>query len=179
MIKMQNIFVIIGSAGKNSANKRLANHISSLGNDLLSFTIFNDLKMLSHFDPDLSITNPPREIIELRDNIERADGVIICTPEYVFSIPAGLKNALEWCVSVTVFANKPTGLITASADGKRGHEELKLIMKTVMARFTNGTTLLIPGIKSKIDINGFIANGKTKSDLDKFMKEFTILLKHH
>jgi len=63
--------------------------------------------------------------------------------EYVFSIPNGLKNVIEWCVATTVFADKPSGLITASANGQKGHEELLLIMKTAMAKFTSETTLLI------------------------------------
>ena len=70
------------------------------------------------------------ETVELRKDIERADGVIICTPEYIFSIPSGLKNVIEWCVATTIFTDKPTGLITASANGLQGHEELKLIMRT-------------------------------------------------
>nr|WP_298555227.1 NAD(P)H-dependent oxidoreductase [uncultured Algibacter sp.] len=32
----------------------------------------------------------------------------MCTPEYVFSIPSGLKNTIEWCVSTNAFSNKPT-----------------------------------------------------------------------
>ena len=68
---------------------------------------------------------------------------MICTPEYIFSLPSGLKNAIEWCVATTVFSEKPIGVITASADGQKGHEELQMIIKTVMARFTTETTLLI------------------------------------
>jgi len=37
-----------------------------------------------------------------------------------------LKNAIEWCVSTTVFTDKPTGIITASASGANGHAKLKL-----------------------------------------------------
>lgn len=143
----KDIFVIIGSAGKNSANEKLMDYIVGLTTDMFTMTVFKDLKSLPHFDPELSIHHPPKEIIELRNHIDHADGIIICTPEYVFSIPSGLKNVIEWCVATTVFTDKPTGLITASASGKQGHEELKLIMKTVMANFTEQTTLLIPGIK--------------------------------
>jgi len=98
--------------------------------------------------------------------------MIICTPEYVFSIPSGLKNAIEWCVSTNIFSAKPTGLITASASGKKGHEELQLIMQTVMARFTAGTTLLIQGIKGKINEQGEITDNKTKDELLQFVEAF-------
>jgi NAD(P)H-dependent FMN reductase len=61
-----------------------------------------------------------------------------------------LKNALEWCVVTTVFQDKPLGIITASASGEKGHTELQLIMQTVMAKFTEQTTLLVQGIRGKI-----------------------------
>lgn len=107
-----------------------------------------------------------------------ADGILICTPEYIFSIPSGLKNAIEWCVSSTVFSDKTTGLITASASGQKGHEELQLIMKTVMATFTEETLLLIQGIKGKINDKGEITDTKTLGDLMKFIKSYKKLVEN-
>lgn len=176
MTHKKNIFVIIGSASKNSANEKLIDYIFNLTTDFFSLTVFTDLKGLSHFDPELSIDQPPKEITELRNNIDQADGVIICTPEYIFSIPSGLKNAIEWCVATTVFNDKPMGLLTASASGEQGHEELKLIMRTVMANFTDQTTLLIPGIKGKLNQQGQITDAKTIDDLSNFIKAFKTLV---
>lgn len=172
MTKKKNIFAIIGSASSNSANLKLVQEISSLTSEDFNLIVFNDLKLLPHFDPDLSADNPPRQIIELRRSIEQADGIIICTPEYVFSIPSGLKNAIEWCIATTVFSDKPTGLITAAANGQKAHEELQLIMKTTMARFTEKTCLLIQGIKGKCDEQGRIIDTKAKQDLIDFINEF-------
>jgi chromate reductase len=175
---MKKIFVINGSASYNSSNQKLIDNITDLTKDFFSLTVFNDLKMLPHFDPELSIDNTPKTILNFRQNIETADGVLICTPEYVFSIPSGLKNAIEWCVSSTVFSDKPTGLITASASGEKGHEELQLIMKTIMAKFTSDTTLLIQGIKGKINEQGYLTDNKTKDDLIKFINAFKKLIEN-
>src|SRR6187402_4014028 len=123
MSNKKNIFILIGSASRNSVNEKLIDIFINLTKDFFSFSVFKDLKTLPHFDPELSVDNTPAAIIEFRNNIEKADGIIICTPEYVFSIPSGLKNAIEWCVSTTAFSEKPTGLITASASGEKGHEE--------------------------------------------------------
>ena len=161
MTEKKNIFVIIGSAGKNSANQKLVDSLAHLSKEDFNLTIYNDLKTLPHFDPELSTDRPPKIIVKFRKAIDKADGVIICTPEYVFSIPSGLKNAIEWCVSTTIFTGKPVGLITASLDGRKGHEELQLIMKTIMSKFTDETTLLIPGIKGKINERGEITDSKT------------------
>lgn len=176
MTEKKNIFIIIGSASKNSSNEKLVDNFACLTKDFYNLTIFNDLKSLPHFDPELTTDNPPTEIVEFRRLVENADGIIICTPEYVFSIPSGLKNAIEWCVSTTVFSYKPIGLITASASGQKGHEELELIMKTVMTKFTDKTTLLIQGIKGKINEQGQITDDKTQNELTNFIDAFKDLV---
>lgn len=173
MPNKKHILVINGSASKNSSNERLIGQLVKLTEETLELTVFDDLKQLPHFDPALSVGHPPEIITQFRSKIENADGIIICTPEYVFSIPSGLKNAIEWCVATTVFSDKPTGLITASAHGQKGHEELQLIMQTLMTRFNPETTLLIQGVKGKISDQGEITDAKTAQALAKFVEAFT------
>ncbi|MDR0792114.1 MAG: NAD(P)H-dependent oxidoreductase [Chitinophagaceae bacterium] len=175
---MKKLFVINGSASNNSSNRKLIDNFVELTRDFLDATVFTGLKTLPHFDPELSIENPPKTILDFRQNIETADGIVICTPEYIFSIPSGLKNAIEWCIATTVFSDKPIGLITASASGLKGHEELQLIMKTAMAKFTPGTTLLIQGIKGKINEQGQITHAQTKNELIKFVAAFKELIQN-
>lgn len=179
MDKKLNVFVIIGSASRNSANQKLIDNFIRLTKDDFRVTVFNDLKTLPHFDPELSSDNPPEIISDFRNSVSNADGILICTPEYVFSIPSGLKNAIEWCISTTVFSDKPTGLITASAHGAKGHEELQLIMKTIMANFTEDTTMLIHGIKGKINDEGEITDRKTKDEFEKFIEAYKALVKNN
>jgi len=176
MLIKKNVFVIIGSASSSSANSKLIDHIERLTIERWNLTIYKDLKDLPHFNPELSINNTPPSVIEFRQLVEQADGVIICTPEYVFSIPSGLKNAIEWCVATTVFSDKPVGLITASASGVKGHEELQLIMKTIMAVFTEETTLLIQGVKGKVNEQGEIMEVATIAALDNFIGSFQAVL---
>ena len=175
-MKKKNILAIIGRASTNSTNLKLVETIARLTKNEFNVTIYNELKKLPHFDPELSTDNPPKEILEFRQSIEEADGIIISTPEYVFSIPSGLKNAIEWCISTIIFSDKPTGLITASASGEKGHEELQLIMKTAMAKFTNETTLLIQGVKGKFNTQGNISDEETKKQLGYFIESFLKLI---
>ncbi len=176
MTKRKEIFAICGSASRNSANLAILKVMAELGKSDLDLRIFDELAELPHFRTELTDKNVPEKIIELRNTIAKADGVIICTPEYVFSIPSGLKNAIEWCVSTTVFSDKPIGLITASASGVKGHEELKLILKTVQANFADDTTLLIQGIKGKVNKEGKILDNKTERELEKFVLCFRNLI---
>ena len=173
---MKNVVALMGSAATSSANHILMEYIRSEARDIFQVTVYDRLKTLPHFNPEQSLEHPPFEIMELRNLIQDADGVIISTPEYVFSIPSGLKNAIEWCVATTVFSGKPLGIITASTSGLKGHEELKMIMHTLMANFTPETTLLIQGVKGKIDTQGAIIDIQTKESLQRFTKALFTLI---
>lgn len=172
MYEKKKIFAIHGSASLNSANLSILKIISKLGAANFDLKICDDLEELPHFRTELTDKNVPDKIIELRYEITKADGIIICTPEYVFSLPSRLKNVIEWCVSTTVFSNKPTGLITASTSGIKAHEELKLIMETVQARLTDETTLLIQGVKGKMRKNGEFMDNETIDELKDFIQSF-------
>ena len=174
--KSNRILAIIGSASSNSTNQRIVEHIATLTSDYFRITIFDELKTLPHFDPELSADHPPEAIVAFRKAVEEADGVIVCTPEYVFSIPSGLKNAIEWCVATTIFSDKPVGLITASAAGQKGHEELQLLFRTLTATFTEESTLLIQGVKGKVNAAGEISDEHTKSQLTRFSRAFREML---
>lgn len=178
MTKKKNILAIIGSASSNSANLKLVEQIALLTKDNFNLRIYNDLKTLPHFDPELSANHPPEAIIALRNAIQNADGILICTPEYIFSIPSGLKNAIEWCIVTTIFSDKPTGLITASASGQKAHQELQLIMQTAMAKFTTETTLLVSGIKGKLDHQGNFNDDATQQQVLNFIDAFVGLVKN-
>lgn len=171
-MKAIKILAITGSTRKNSSNFKILKYISAHLKPDFEVEIFEDLDRIPHFNPDLDTENPPEEITVMRNKIDSADGIIICTPEYVFSLPGSLKNALEWCVSTTIFSNKKTGLITASASGEMGHEQLLLIMKTLEAKFDTNTQLLIQGIRGKIDADGKIMNEETEIALQNFINNF-------
>lgn len=151
---MKHILAINGSASPDSSNLRLINTFAAMAAGSAVVEIMADLKTLPPFQPELSADDPPESIVAFRSRIEKADGILICTPEYVFSIPSCLKNALEWCVATTIFDQKPTAVITASAHGAKGHEELQLILRTLGAGLDEETNLLISGIRGKLRENG-------------------------
>lgn len=177
MTEKKNIIGICGSASQNSANLSILKWIAELEKFDFNLEIIDDLTELPHFKTELTDKNVPKQIVDFRNRIANADGIIICTPEYVFSIPSGLKNMIEWCVSTTIFSDKPIGLITASASGEKGHEELKLIMETIQTKFTDETTLLIQGIKGKVNKEGKILEENTERKLKKLILSFKKLTK--
>lgn len=171
-MKKAKIIAITGSTRKNSSNYKILKFISEHIKTEFEVEIFEGLGEIPHFNPDLDNENLPKEVEVFRNKIFEADGIIICTPEYVFSLPGSLKNALEWCVSTTIFSNKKTGLITASASGEMAHEQLILIMKTLEAKFDDTTKLLIQGIRGKINEDGKIINEETEIVLQHFINNF-------
>lgn len=178
MVNKKSIIAINGSASKNSTNLALLKLLAAFSKEYFELIIIESLNHLPHFQTELSLENTPQVILEFRKQIQESDGILICTPEYVFSIPSGLKNALEWCVSTTVFSNKPCALITASASGEKAHEELQLIMKTIEAIFTADTTSLIQGIKGKINKQGQIKDQSIIAELERLIMNLNFLIKN-
>jgi chromate reductase, NAD(P)H dehydrogenase (quinone) len=177
LILKKKIFAISGSTRSNSSNLKILKQIAELSSALFEVKLFEGLAEIPHFNPDLDTDTPPKAVTDFRNEIQAADGVIICTPEYVFSLPGSLKNALEWCVSTTIFSKKKVGLITASASGEKGHEELQLIMKTIEASFDDATSLLIQGVRGKVNAEGIIVDDPTLKQIQQFISAFAKKLK--
>ncbi|WP_343563884.1 NADPH-dependent FMN reductase [Sphingobacterium sp.] len=170
---MKTIFAIIGSASAHSSNHQLVRHLQHKVNPGANLVLFDRLKELPHFDPEESTSQPPIEIVALRQVIQDADLVLFSSPEYIFSVPSGLKNLLEWCAATTIFTEKPVSIITASAQGETGHAELQRIMQGLGAQLDPERNLLIQGVKGKLDAAGNIWDDKLEQQLDQLAKQLT------
>lgn len=166
------IVTICGSTRAASANLSILRHIAAHTADTLNIEIFTGLAALPHFNPDDDGERAPEIVKAFRAKIQSADAVLICTPEYVFSLPGALKNALEWCVSTTVFSGKPVACITAAAHGAKAHEALLMIMRTIEATVDDAHCLLIQGAKGKVSSSGEVTDEKTRQALDALMHSF-------
>src|SRR5437764_5134227 len=172
---MKKVLAICGSTRSNSSNLQLLNAIKELYMNELDIEIYNSLHEMPHFNPDIQDDAIPSIIHDFRNSIKIADGVLICTPEYVFSLPGVLKNAIEWTIATTIFSEKPVALITASGLGQKAHESLLLIMKTIYATYTEDTQLLIPGARTKVSENR-ITDTETLSHIQTLMNSFISLM---
>lgn len=170
------VLAICGSTRAQSSNLSILHHLATLTAGTLDFDIFTGLATLPHFNPDDDGEQAPQIIQDFRAKISAADGVLICTPEYVFSLPGALKNALEWCVSTTVFSGKPIACITAAAHGTKAHEALLTILRTIEAKVDDAHTLLIQGAKGKVDAHGAITDASTRTALKNLVHAFAASL---
>jgi NAD(P)H-dependent FMN reductase len=176
-MRKKKILAISGSTRSQSTNLHLLQLIANLAGDEWEVEIYRELNELPHFNPDLDQEGVPAVVERLRAKIREADGVIICTPEYVFSLPGALKNALEWTVSTMVFSEKPVALITASGLGEKAHEALLLIMKTIYAQVDEAATLLISGARSKMNEQGEVIHAPTMGRIRLLVQSFGETLK--
>lgn len=110
------------------------------------------------FDGDVFAKGLPPAVAALRERIRRADGVLIVSPEYNFSIPGGLKNVLDWLSrgEDQPWALKPVAIMSASM-GPLGGARLQYDLRKVLL-FLNAMVLAKPEV--------FIGMAQTKFDAD-------------
>lgn len=133
------ILSIVGSIRKESYNMQLARTIQERFQEKFEMKIA-DIRSLPHFDQDEE-NNPPQAVKEFKESVASADGVIIITPEYNWSIPGVLKNALDWASRVdNVFIGKPVMALGATPG----------MLGTVRAQMHLREILAAPGIQAKI-----------------------------
>ena len=171
-ITVKNILAISGSLRAASTNLKIIENVAALSADSLKISVYRGLSALPQFNPDLDTDEPPEAVKDLRRRIKEADGVLICTPEYVFGVPGALKNAIDWTVSSGEFSGKPTALITASLGGEKAHESLLLTLKTVEAKIGENCALLIQYARTKVNAEGEIRNAATVEALKLLIKSF-------
>src|SRR5215813_9758651 len=98
----------------------------------------------------------PADVTALADAIRAADGVIFCTPEYNFSLPGGLKNAIDWVSRLPnqPFAGKPVAIQSASPGplgGGRVQYDLRRMMVFLDALTLNKPEVFVGNCASKFD----------------------------
>lgn len=142
----------------------------------ITYTIYQNLAQVPPFNPGLDNETPPEAVTELRNSINQADAVIICTPEYAFGVPGQLKNALDWLVSSSTLVDKPVSLITASSVGSNAHASLLLTLGALSANVIEEATLLIPFIRAKMDVEGNITDAPTREGLENAFSKLLALL---
>ena len=95
-MKNRRILGISGSLRPDSVNTVILKTLGSLFPPNIHFELFHSLDEIPHFSPGLEDSVV---VLRLKEAIQNADAVVICTPEYAFGVPGTLKNALDWTVA--------------------------------------------------------------------------------
>jgi chromate reductase len=155
MSKPLKIAVLCGSLRKHSYNAAIARALPELAPEGMSFTLLDGLDTLPHYNADIQAEGFPAKVLELAEVIRQADGVAFVTPEYNYSIPGVLKNALDWLSRTTPapFAGKPVVIQTASMGvmgGVRAQYHLRQILVFLDALPMNKPEVMVGVAQSKI-----------------------------
>lgn len=129
------ILAISGSGRNASTNTALLNAVSKIANPIHEITVFSSIADLPVFSPDAENAPLPQPVQAFTDMINRSDGLIFSSPEYVRAIPGGLKNAIDWLVSREEIVGKPIALMHASHRGGDMLAQLRLVLSTLSDRF--------------------------------------------
>ena len=173
------IAFVVGSNRRESINRKLAQALIKLGVDKLDGSIvrIDDLPM---FNGDHE-QNPAPEVLRFKDEIVRTDGLIIVTPEHDRSLPAVLKNAIDWGArpfGKNSWAGKPT-FITGTSPGAIGTAVAQQHLRSIM--FSLGAILMggeayITFKPDLIDSDGNVADETTRKFLQGFLDKFAALV---
>lgn len=158
------ILAISGSLSAGGTITTLVRAIATLAPDDMTVALYNGLGDLPHFSPDRDGDVPPAAVAHLRGLLREADGVLICTPEYAYSMPGALKNAFEWAVSSGEFMGKPVAAMSASpypTGGERAQASLLVALTAVSATVPDEATLTVPLVRTKMDADGTVSDPET------------------
>jgi chromate reductase len=149
--------VLLGSLRKGSLHAAIANSLQSLAPANVTVQLLGSVGDLPHYDADLQAEGFPESVTTMGDAISQADGVIIVTPEYNYSIPGSLKNALDWLSRLpsAPFSNKAVAIQTASPGmigGARAQYHLRQSLVFLNANVLNKPEVMIGQVASKVDV---------------------------
>lgn len=162
---------IAGSLRKESFNRRLLEAAKALAPAEAEIEIF-DLKDIPPFNQDFE-ANPPEIVKEFKDKIRAADAILFVTPEYNYSIPGVLKNAIDWAsrpYGESAWEGKPAAIMGASIGNiatARAQYDLRKMMVFLDMHPLNKPEIMIGNAHEKFDSEGNLTDAQTRSMIEK------------
>ncbi len=150
---MTKLLFFVGSLRAASSSRAVATTLAERISDKAE-TAFADIAGLPHYNAD--IENDPN-VAALIDAIAGADGLVFVTPEYNYSVPGVLKNAIDWAsrpAYQSVFKDKPCLVMTTSGGamgGVRTQSHLKYILNGMLARLFPTMEVIVPMANKKVE----------------------------
>jgi len=151
------IVTLLGSLRQGSYNAMIARALPQLAPEGMTIDALPSIRDIPLYDADLQQEEGfPATVDALAARIREADGVIIVTPEYNYSVPGGLKNAIDWLSRVPnqPLAGKPVAIQTSfmgAIGGARCQYHLRQILVFLDAMVLNKPEFMGGAIQNKVD----------------------------
>ena len=178
MKRTVNILGFAGSLRKGSYNKALLRAALELAPKGAGLEIF-DLEGIPLFNEDLE-NQPSEKVKEFKAKIRAADAILIATPEYNYSIPGVLKNAID-CASRpygdNAFEHKPVAIMGASigmAGSARAQYHLRQCFVFLTCFALNQPEVMVPFAQEKIDKDGKVTDQETREKIRELLESLIV-----
>ncbi len=162
-----------GSLRKGSYNKMLLKAAQELIPENMEIEIF-DLEGIPPFNQDLE-NSPHERLRAFKEKIQEADGLLIVTPEYNYSIPGVLKNAVDAAsrpYGTSPFGGKPVAIMSASIGmlgGARAQYHLRQSLVFLDAHPMNRPEIMVPFAQQKFDETGRLTDEATRAKVQELL----------
>ena len=134
-----------------------------------------DLSPIPFFNEDVEAEGVPQVIVDFKEKLAAADAILISTPEYNYSIPPVLKNALDWASRGTELPlrGKPLAIMSASPGmlgGARVQYHLRQVCVKLDLQTLNTPEVFITNANKKFDQDGNLIDDFTRKSIAKLMQ---------
>jgi len=178
--KQFKILAFAGSLRKGSYNKALVRAAGEGAPENVAMEVF-DLEGIPPFNQDLE-NNPQQRVKEFKEKIRNADALLIATPEYNYSVPGVLKNALDWAsrpYTQNVLAGKPVAVMSASTGrfgGARAQYHLRQSFVRLNMHTVNQPEVMLSSAAENVDANGRLTNEDTRTLIKQLVEALVALI---
>lgn len=144
------VLVLVGSLRAESVNRQIADVLAAQAPAGVDVTVYDGLGDVPFYNEDLDTADAPAAVVALREAAAQADAALVVTPEYNGSIPAVLKNAIDWLsrpYGDGALKGKPLGVIGAALGqygGVWAHDDTRKTFGIAGARVVESITLSVP-----------------------------------
>jgi chromate reductase len=178
MEKKIKILGFAGSLRKDSYNRSLLRAALEGVSKDAELEIF-DLEGIPPFNQDLE-SQPPQKVKEFKSKIRAADAILVATPEYNYSIPGVLKNAIDSAsrpYGDNAFEGKPVAMMGASVGmlgTARAQYHLRQSFVFLNMYPLNRPEVMVPFAQEKIDKAGRLTDQKTKEKIKELVEALVV-----
>lgn len=136
---------VCGSLQAQSSNLQLLRLAAAWNPERVALTISDAPRALPHFNPDLDGERTPEPVTAWRAELAASDALLITCPEYGFSLPGSLKNAIDWTIGSGELWDKVVAITAAVPIAQRGLMGLSALtqaLQAVSARIVGGAPIV-------------------------------------
>ncbi|MBX8631122.1 MAG: NAD(P)H-dependent oxidoreductase [Thermoplasmata archaeon] len=161
-----------GSLRRGSYNRMLLNSAKSLMPEGSRLEIA-EISAIPLFNQDLE-ANPPEPVRVFKKSIKDADGVLIVTPEYNYSIPGFLKNAIDWAsrpYGDSAFEGKPVAMMSAGGrlGGARAQYHLRQVFVFLNMKPVNLPEVFVMNPQTVFDGEGRLKDERVRENISELL----------